>query len=256
MRDFLGRYRPRSAGVLALAGAMALVLIASGAALGGNGGDKARPGQAKATGKPTHAVKPVHPAHPAKPVHPVKPVKSTSSGKSAEAQHHVIVCHRTGSATNPYVVINVSIRAWQHGLQTQPALDGRSNILLQDPATPGEKLPVSRCPAGTSAAPRADTVIDATKPGVSSAPGTATVGVPLVIVIHTTPNAVVSVHGAGTANASGTLGATKTTSGKQGVARLRVVPAKQGILSVKVGNRVVKRFGVLGASTSGASLTG
>jgi hypothetical protein len=68
-------------------------------------------------------------------------------GKSAEAQHHVILCHRTGSATNPYVVINVSVRAWEHGHTTHPAKDGRDDILLQDPAQPGEKMDESRCPA-------------------------------------------------------------------------------------------------------------
>jgi hypothetical protein len=57
----------------------------------------------------------------------------------------VIICHRTGSESNPYVVINVSIEAWLHGHSTHPALDGRSDILLKQDAEPGEKLPVSAC---------------------------------------------------------------------------------------------------------------
>ncbi|HYY32962.1 MAG TPA: hypothetical protein VE693_05185 [Gaiellaceae bacterium] len=68
-------------------------------------------------------------------------------GKSAEAQHHVILCHRTGSDSNPYVVINVSVRAWEHGHTTHPAKDGRDDILLKDPAQPGEKMDESLCPA-------------------------------------------------------------------------------------------------------------
>jgi hypothetical protein len=62
-------------------------------------------------------------------------------GKSAEAHHHVIICHRTGSATNPYVVINISNRGWINGHQNHPDLDGRHDILLKDHAAPGEKGP-------------------------------------------------------------------------------------------------------------------
>jgi len=68
----------------------------------------------------------------------------------------VIICHRTGSATNPYVAINVSINAWLNGHSKHPALDGRSDILLQDPASPGEKpdpaLVAEMCGGGQQAA--------------------------------------------------------------------------------------------------------
>lgn len=69
---------------------------------------------------------------------------SASNGRSAEAHHHVIVCHRTGSASNPYVVINIPWTAWSeaHSPTTgsHPPLDGRSDILLKDPASrPGSK---------------------------------------------------------------------------------------------------------------------
>ena len=77
------------------------------------------------------------------------PGRAGSPGRSAEAQHHVIICHRTASGTNPYVVINISVRAWRHGHQTHPPIDGRSDVLLKDPARPGEKMPASACPAPT-----------------------------------------------------------------------------------------------------------
>jgi hypothetical protein len=112
---------------------------------------------AKATAKAakTH---PAHPTHPVTPSHPsttttVKPVSgstfASTKGKGHEktAHHKVIICHRTGSATNPYVVINVSINAWLNGHSKHPALDGRSDILLKDPASPGEKMDAAQCGA-------------------------------------------------------------------------------------------------------------
>jgi hypothetical protein len=114
---------------------------------------------AHASAKPSHPAHPVHPLTPMPQgsVHSQAPPTAPAKGRGHEktAQHKVIICHRTGSATNPYVVINISINAWQHGHTTHPALDGRSDILLQDPARPGEKLDASQCPqqeesAGTS----------------------------------------------------------------------------------------------------------
>ena len=83
----------------------------------------------KALGKAKKA--PSHPAHPSHPSHPVTPAVQASHGQSASlkpafaaskgkghektAHHKVIICHRTGSATNPYVVINISINEWQIG---------------------------------------------------------------------------------------------------------------------------------------------
>lgn len=101
----------------------------------------------------------VTPAESAKAAVPQDP----SRGRSAEAQHHVIICHRTGSATNPYVVINISVRGWLHGHRTHPPLDGRSDILLKDPARPGEKLGAAACGVGqAAAAARADGTTTAT----------------------------------------------------------------------------------------------
>lgn len=61
------------------------------------------------------------------------------------AHTHVIICHRTGSKTNPYVVINISMSAWLRGHTTHPPLNGHDDILLKQDARPGEKLPRSAC---------------------------------------------------------------------------------------------------------------
>jgi hypothetical protein len=71
--------------------------------------------------------------------------ESSANGNSAVAHTHVIICHRTGSASNPYVVINISMSAWVRGHSTHPDLDGRSDIVLKMGAAPGEKMPRSAC---------------------------------------------------------------------------------------------------------------
>ena len=75
---------------------------------------------------------------------------ASSPGRSAEAHHHVIVCHRTGSDSNPYVVINIPLTAWRSGHSRH------GDVLLKDPASrPGAKdgLTKDACeaPAGTLA---------------------------------------------------------------------------------------------------------
>jgi hypothetical protein len=206
--------------------------------------DPAKPAKAD---KPAKAAKPAKPAAKPKPVKPAKAAEPASPGKSAEAQHHVIICHRTGSTKNPYVVINVSVRAWLHGHQTHPALNGHVDQLLKDPARPGEKLSVALCSGGANHSDPKVIVIDTTSPTL---PATTIINKPLVIVVHTTPNTTVTVVGAGV------LGATKTISNKQGVARISVTPTKSGVLGVMVNQRLVKRVGVLGAQTPGNQLTG
>ena len=87
--------------------------------------------------------------------HKAKPVRAkgqaqggsgagNGNSKSNDAHHHVVVCHRTGSDSNPYVVINIPLTAWSeaHSAETgsHPTLDGRDDILLKDPASrPGTK---------------------------------------------------------------------------------------------------------------------
>jgi hypothetical protein len=75
----------------------------------------------------------------------------------------VIICHRTGSRSNPYVVINISMSAWLHGHATHPELNGHNDILLKVSAAPGEKLPRSAC--GNPGTPN-----DAEAPIVSTTP--------------------------------------------------------------------------------------
>lgn len=84
--------------------------------------------------------------------HKAKPARAKSQAQggggsgsgNSDAHHHVIVCHRTGSDSNPYVVINIPWTAWSeaHSSETgsHPTLNGRDDILLQDPASrPGSK---------------------------------------------------------------------------------------------------------------------
>jgi hypothetical protein len=69
----------------------------------------------------------------------------SAQGNSAVAHTHVIICHRTGSRSNPYVVINTSMSAWLHGHTTHPERNGHNDILLKQGAAPGEKMPRSAC---------------------------------------------------------------------------------------------------------------
>jgi hypothetical protein len=116
------------------------------------------------------AVAKEKPAKPDRPARPVKPAKterpatqpattgtaqSSGHGRSDEAHHHVIICHRTGSDSNPYVVINIPLTAWHGGHTTHPDLNGRSDILLKDPASrPGSKDGFTKedCESGAVAA--------------------------------------------------------------------------------------------------------
>ena len=68
----------------------------------------------------------------------------------------MIVCHRTGSDKNPYVVINIPMTAWTaaHSNVTgaHPDLNGRSDVLLKDPASrPGSKDGFEKSDCGASA---------------------------------------------------------------------------------------------------------
>jgi hypothetical protein len=76
----------------------------------------------------------------------------------------VIICHRTGSASNPYVVINISMSAWLHGHTTHPPLNGHNDILLKQGARPGEKMPRSACGSSGSTTPTGKTTTPQTEP--------------------------------------------------------------------------------------------
>ncbi len=108
---------------------------------------------AKAEHKTKHSVQPGR-----KSEQKSEPKASASKGRSAEAHHHVIVCHRTGSDSNPYVVINIPWTAWSeaHSPDTgaHPDLHGRHDIMLKDPASrPGSKDGFTKSSCGSSAAP-------------------------------------------------------------------------------------------------------
>ena len=73
-----------------------------------------------------------------------------SKGQSADAHHHVIVCHATGSDSNPYVVINIPWTAWTHGHSKH------GDRLLKDPASrPGSKDGFDKSACETSPTPNA-----------------------------------------------------------------------------------------------------
>lgn len=121
-----------------------------------------------------------------------KPAKAASpaQGRSAEAHHHVIVCHRTGSASNPYVVINIPLTAWSeaHSPDTgsHPDLSGRHDILLKDPASgPGTKDGFTKADCGAPAAPAPAVAPATTRQETGECPTTTTERV-LVGVWHAT----------------------------------------------------------------------
>jgi hypothetical protein len=67
-----------------------------------------------------------------------------AQGRSGEAQEHVIICHRTGSESNPYVVINIAGTAWNEAHDpasehAHPPLNGREDIFLAVASRPGGK---------------------------------------------------------------------------------------------------------------------
>jgi hypothetical protein len=67
-----------------------------------------------------------------------------AQGRSGEAHEHVIICHRTGSESNPYVVINIPMTAWNEAHDpasehAHPPLNGREDIFLAEASRPGGK---------------------------------------------------------------------------------------------------------------------
>lgn len=89
-----------------------------------------------------------------------KPTKSAPSltSQSANAHHHVIICHRTGSLSNPYVVINIPYTAWVHAHSdttgSHPELNGNKDKMLKDPASrPGSKDGFTKASCGAPVAP-------------------------------------------------------------------------------------------------------
>jgi len=81
-----------------------------------------------------------------------------TKAQAANAHHHVIICHRTGSLTNPYVVINIPWTAWMHAHSdttgSHPDLNGNHDIMLKDPASrPGSKDGFAKAACKSSTTP-------------------------------------------------------------------------------------------------------
>jgi hypothetical protein len=176
--------------------------------------DKPKPGKPEPAGK---ASKPAHAASPAKVEHPATQPAATGTaqsaghGRSDEAHHHVIVCHRTGSDSNPYVVINIPLTAWHAGHHTHPAKNGRSDILLKDPASrPGSKDGFSKDACGARAGVAAVTTVATT----TAAQTTSTTTTTSAIASAPGPTAV---SGPSVAGAQGLAAAGKPTGGVLGV---------------------------------------
>jgi hypothetical protein len=111
-------------------------------------------------------------------------VSAFAQGRSEEAHHHVIICHRTGSDSNPYVVINIPWTAWSEAhnpasSHAHPPKNGRVDIMLQDPAPgPGTKngFTSDDCPAGGPSP--TTTTGGPTTTTTTGAPTTSTTGAP------------------------------------------------------------------------------
>ena len=104
---------------------------------------------------------------------------STSRSQSANAHHHVIICHRTGSDSNPYVVINIPYTAWMHAHShttgSHPDKNGREDKLLKDPASgPGSKDGFTKANCGAAVAPLTPSVTPTSTQETSSCPTTVT----------------------------------------------------------------------------------
>ncbi len=145
--------------------ALTLALAAfTGAAFANDGGNKGKSDQTPAAANPTPPVQRSQGGTPAQAKSESKGRSDDSKrqskgqeskGQSALAHHHVIVCHRTGSDSNPYVVINIPLTAWTnaHSPETgsHPVLNGRHDILLKDPASrPGSKDGFTKASCGST----------------------------------------------------------------------------------------------------------
>jgi hypothetical protein len=123
------------------------------------------------------AVKIAKPEHAATPQQAVK--LTGSQGQSALAHHHVVICHRTGSDSNPYVVINIPMTAWNHahsdttGAHPDRGSPLRHDLMLKDPAShPGSKDGFSKSACGAPAAVPTIGPTGGTTTNAVSCPGT------------------------------------------------------------------------------------
>src|SRR5919199_598863 len=121
--------------------------------------------------------------------------KTSGPATAADPPHHLIICHATGSATNPYVAINISIDAWVNGHSHH---DG--DFILKDPAEPGEKADDSACNRGSTTT-TTTTPTTTTNPTTPTAPPTTT-----------TPTTPTTPTNGGTTTTTTTTGTSPTTT--------------------------------------------
>src|SRR5947209_5443105 len=103
---------------------------------GSQGSSANAPGHTKPAFKPAPASTPKKKSPPTV----SSSVSAGASGKAKTNGEKVLVCHKTGWATNPYVVIAISLHGWIHGHSKHPG-----DILL-GPSFPGDhRKDASRC---------------------------------------------------------------------------------------------------------------
>jgi hypothetical protein len=135
---------------------------------------------------------------------------------------YVTICRVTGTADNPLAPVTIRLQQLEAYL-TQPG------TVVPAPAS---GCPRAQSPGGDGVPP------SSTSPGQTS-----------TVVVHTTPNTVVTAKGAGVEES--------TRSNKKGKAKVKVRPKRPGIVTVRGGGgRVITRIGVVPRVKSGGFLTG
>jgi hypothetical protein len=146
------------------------------------------------------------------------------TGAKETGKVRVQICHATGSDTNPYVLLTLP----------EEALNGhRKHAGDLIPA------PVGGCP--TSAEVQAQVEI-------ARAPLSVTAGQSLTVIVQSAPGSIVTASGAGVKAAAAVPAGGKVT--------LVLHPKTKGFVVVKGVRGPIKKVGVLGVRSSGASLTG
>jgi len=159
---------------------------------------------------------------------PPKRGNQSPGGKEKTAGKKVLICHKTGSATNPYVVISISINGWTNGHSKHPG-----DIFL-GPSAPGpHSHDASRCVTGGTTSTTTTTTPSTTTTTTTTHSTTTTTG-------STTTT---------TQSTSTTTQSTTTTTGSTSTAAAGVAGAAQGSGGNGVG-------GVLGAQARNPAAQG
>jgi hypothetical protein len=152
----------------------------------------------------------------------VCPSSSDSTGTLGEAPlGYVTICRVTGAAGSPLAAATVRVDELRAYL-------ARAGTVLDPDASGCEQPP--RQPE-------------------SEPPSEAPVGKTTTVLVHTTPNTIVTATGAGVNESA--------RSDKQGRAKIKVKPKRQGIVTVRgSGGRVARTLGAASPRRSGGNLTG